>query len=74
MLPLRFAGGAVFRHAREAKGLPREALALQIHRTAGTIELYEAGKVRPPSHVLLGLAAILDLDLADLDPPVEVVA
>lgn len=51
---------------RVTAGLPREQLALQVGRTAGTVANWERGRVIPPPGVMLRIAEALGCSFAEL--------
>jgi transcriptional regulator with XRE-family HTH domain len=61
----RFSGSRL-RAAREAAGLSRERVALDIGRSYESVASYELGRVTPPLEVLGTLAALYGVQTADL--------
>ena len=54
------------RSARKARGLNCDRLAHELGMTAGTIAAWDMGRRVPPIEQVCRLAAVLEVDLADL--------
>jgi transcriptional regulator with XRE-family HTH domain len=60
--------GARIARARRATGLSQKKLADAVHVTRTSIVNVEAGRQRAPLHLLWQIAAVLDVEVADLVP------
>lgn len=63
-------GGRV-RRARETAGLSQQELARALGLTRSSVSNLEAGRQRPPLHLLAGLARLTGREWPDLLPPLE---
>ncbi len=58
--------GRAIRHRREAQGIPREALALAVGRSAESIAGWECGHFSPRLPTLIRLAEVLGCSVSEL--------
>jgi transcriptional regulator with XRE-family HTH domain len=58
--------GKAIRQLREKRGATQEALAYEAGVTVGTLSLIERGKSNPAWGTVKGIAAALDVSIADL--------
>lgn len=58
--------GQELRRRRETSGQRREAVAVELGRSAETVALYEKNKVDPPASTVAKLADLLGCDAGDL--------
>jgi len=60
--------GMRLKWAREAAELSRKDVADRVHRSVYTIAGYELGRIDPPLPILLNLASLYGVEVADLVP------
>ncbi len=58
--------GKAVRHLRRERGVSQEALAYEAGVTSGTLSLIERGRSNPTWGTVKGIAAALDVDIAEL--------
>ena len=64
--PTRYAAGSRLRAAREAATLSVEEVAVETARSAQAVGAWERGQNRPPDAVLLRLARLYGVELAEI--------
>jgi transcriptional regulator with XRE-family HTH domain len=70
LCPVTFSGERL-RAAREAAGLSREHVAIELHRGMLTVARWETGHVSPNAAQLAELSRVLGVEVGELFAPVE---